>query len=358
MARCLWIYRYGFGINDNMPTNTAISPIERRQIAFLIFEDVKLLDVSGPLQVFADANHILGQTHYVTTVASLTGGPVTTDTGVLLNARRLAGLGMDKPDTLIACGGNGVFEAARDIRMIRAINKVSEKCGRVASCCTGAFLLAACELLDNRRAVTHWQYCDELALQYPKIRVDADPVYIEDDGIWTSAGVTAGIDLALAMVEVDHGRDIALKLARELLVYIKRPGGQSQFSEALKQQTRSATGRFDALHLWMRENITQDLRVDSLARRCAMSPRSFARIYGSETGRTPARMVEHLRVGMAREMLEQSSDSIKHIANISGFGNDERMRRSFLRQIGISPQAYRQRFDQNVETSQSPAFFD
>jgi transcriptional regulator GlxA family with amidase domain len=341
-----------------MPTNTANYPIEKRQIAFVIFEDVKLLDVSGPLQVFSDANKILGHTHYVTTVASLTGGPVTTDTGVLLNTRRLAGVGLDSPDTLIACGGNGVFEAALDIRMVRAMSKAREKCGRVASCCTGAFLLAACGILDNRRAVTHWQHCDLLAEQYPDITVDPDPIFIEDDDIWTAAGVTAGIDLALAMVEADHGRDMTLKLARELLVYVKRPGGQSQFSEALKQQTRSTTGRFDALHLWMRDNITQDLRVDALARRCAMSPRSFARIYGSETGQTPARMVEQMRVEIARKWLEQSSDNIKHIAEISGFGNDERMRRSFLRQIGISPQAYRQRFDQCETDVESPAFFD
>ena len=341
-----------------MHTNSANFDIEKRQIAFVIFEDVKLLDVSGPLQVFSDANKILGHAHYVTTVASLSGGPVTTDTGVLLNTRRLAGLGMDTPDTLIACGGNGVFEASLDIRMVRAMSKASEKCGRVASCCTGAFLLAACGILKDRRAVTHWQYCNQLAQQYPAIMVDPDPIFIEDDGIWTSAGVTAGIDLALAMVEADHGRDIALKLARELLVYVKRPGGQSQFSEALKQQARTTSGRFDALHLWMRENITQDLRVDSLARRCAMSPRSFARVYAAETGQTPARMVEQIRVDIARALLEQSTDSIKHIADISGFGNDERMRRSFLRQIGISPQAYRQRFDQSEVTPKTSPFFD
>ena len=322
-----------------------------RHIAFLTYDAVKLLDVTGPLQVFSDANTLLGRNAYTTTLASLYGGPVTTDTGVALNTRRLAGVGLDTGDTLIACGGEGVHAASRDNRLIAGIQRAAEKCGRVASTCTGAFLLGKAGLLDGRRAVTHWHDCDTLARSYPNAEVDPDPIFIEDDGVWTSAGVTAGIDLALALVEADHGRDLALDLARNMLVYVKRPGGQSQFSEAQAQQTPSATGKFDALHLWMKDNLTADLRVDALARRCDMSPRNFARLYTEETGLTPARAVEQMRVEAARAMLENPAVSVRTVALRTGFGNDERMRRSFARRLGITPQAYRERFAVDVVES-------
>jgi transcriptional regulator GlxA family with amidase domain len=336
-----------------MPAFSAKPDLIDRHVAFLTYDGVKLLDVAGPLQVFSDANELLGRPAYGTTLASLYGGPVTTDTGVLLNTRRLAGVGLDTADTLIACGGNGVYTASRDNRLLAAIKRASEKCGRVASTCTGAFLLGAAGLLDGRRAVTHWQRCKDLAEACPKAEIDPDPIFIEDDGVWTSAGVTAGIDLALALVETDQGRDLALELARNMLVYVKRPGGQAQFSEALKQQTRSVSGRFDALHFWMRDNLTADLRVDALAARCGMSPRNFARLYTEETGHTPARAVEQMRVEAARAMLENPAVSIKTVAVQTGFGNDERMRRSFARQLGITPQAYRERFAVEVAESVS-----
>lgn len=316
----------------------------QRRIAFVLYEDVKLLDATGPLQVFADANELLGQETYVSTLASLYGGPVNTDTGVALNTRRLAGVGLDETDTMIIPGGDGVYAASRENRLVAAIEKASEKCGRVASTCTGAFLLGAAGLLDGRSAVTHWKRCSDLAEAFPDARIDADPIFIEDEGVWTSAGVTAGIDLALAMVEADHGRPLALDLARNLLMYAKRPGGQSQFSATLQRQIRSASGRFDALHFWMKDNLTADLRVDALAERSGMSPRNFARLYTDETGETPARAVEKFRVDAARAMLENPDVAIKSIATECGFGNDERLRRSFLRQMGVSPQAYRARF--------------
>lgn len=327
-----------------MPSFSAKTDTEQRRVAFVLFENAKMLDITGPLQVFADANEILGREAYVTVLASLYGGPVETDTGVLLNTRRLAGVGLDDMDTLMVSGGNGVHPAARDPRLIGAIRLASRKCGRIASTCTGAFLLGAADLLDGRRAVTHWNACEDLARAYPDCQVEPDPIFIEDRGVWTSAGVTAGIDLALAMVEADHGRDTALELARHLLVYVKRPGGQSQFSEALQQQTRTATGRFDALHFWMKDNLTADLRVEQLAVRCAMSPRNFARIYAEETGQTPARAVEQMRVEAARQALEDPDQSIKDVATRCGFGSDERMRRSFTRLLGVSPQAYRKNF--------------
>ena len=327
-----------------MPTFSATRTQEPRRIAFVTYDGVKMLDITGPLQVFADANEILGFEAYVTTLASLYGGPVETDTGVALNTRRLAGVGMDDASTLIACGGRGVHDACRDNRLIGAIRLAAQKCGRVGATCTGAFLLGASDLLDGRRCVTHWKDCDRLATSYPTCQVDADPIFIEDRGVWTSAGVTAGIDLALAMVEADHGRDVAMELARHLLVYVKRPGGQSQFSEALQQQTRSASGRFDALHFWMKDNLTIDLRVEELAKRVGMSPRNFARIYAEETGQTPARAVEMMRVEAARAELEDPELTVKQVAIRTGFGSDERMRRSFIRQLGVSPQAYRNSF--------------
>ena len=315
-----------------------------RRVAFVTFADVKLLDVAGPLQVFADANDVLGYRAYNTPLASYYGGPVETDTGVLLTTQRLAGIGLDEDDTLMLPGGDGVHAACRDLRLVPAIQKASEKCGRVTATCTGAFLLAEAGLLDGRRAVTHWRHCEALAHAYPRVEVDPDPIFIEDGRIWTSAGVTAGIDLALALVETDHGREVALELARHLLVYVKRPGGQAQFSEALREQTRSATGRFDALHFWMKDNLRADLRVEALAERCGMSPRNFARLYADDTGLTPARAVEQMRVEAAKTMLENPQLSVKAVAQATGFGNDERMRRSFARMLGVSPQAWRDRF--------------
>jgi len=330
-----------------LPFSAKPDQIERC-VAFVIYPGVKLLDITGPLQVFEDANGLIGKNAYSTPVASYYGGPIETDAGVLLTTRRLAGIGLDEKDTLMIAGGGGVHTACRDARLVQAVNRSAEQAGRVSSTCTGAFLLGAAGLLDGKRAVTHWRHCDRLAEECPNTEVDPDPIFIEDDGVWTSAGVTAGIDLALAMVERDHGRELALELARSLLVYVKRPGGQSQFSEALKQQKRSATGRFDALHFWMKDNLAVDLKVEALAERSGMSPRNFARLYTDETGMTPARAVEQFRVDAARAMLENPNVSIKTIAGQTGFGNDERMRRSFARLLGVTPLAYRERFAVDV----------
>lgn len=324
-----------------MPSFSATPP---RKIAFIIYHDVKLLDLSGPLQVFQEANEVAGETLYVPLIGSLNGGSVDCEGGLPMASRPLTGLGLSSNDTLIACGGPGVFEQSRSPRLVRALRQAAEKAGRIGATCTGAFLLASAGLLDGRRAVTHWKRCGELADSHPEIDVDPDPIFIEDGGVWTSAGVTAGIDLALAMVEADHGRELALKTARELLVYVKRPGGQSQYSEELKAQTRNASGRFDALHFWVRSHLGADLRVPALAERCGMSPRHFARLYTDEIGRTPARMIEQYRVEAAREELENGAGSVKEIAARCGFGDPERMRRSFVRLLGVSPQAYRERF--------------
>lgn len=330
----------------------------RRRVSFVIFPDVKLLDLTGALQVFADANEVLGFEAYSTVIGSLYGGPVDTDTGVALNSRRMAGIGADENDTLLVCGGRGVFVAAENARFVEVIRQNAAKSGRIASTCTGAFLLARTGMLDGHRVVTHWAECDALADKHPEIQVDPDPVYIEDGKVWTSGGGTACIDLALAMVEQDHGPDTAKALARNLLVFMNRQGGQAQFSTlqtpaALPEpdMPRPRAGRFDALHLWMRDNLTADMRVEALAARCGMSPRNFARLYAQETGQTPARMVDKFRLEAAKARLEDTTDTIRSISDDCGYGNLERLRRSFLRHFGVSPQAYRDRFATSQRTN-------
>ena len=213
---------------------------------------------------------------------------------------------------------------------------------RVASVCTGAFLLGAAGLLDGRRAVTHWSRCAELGRRFPRIEVDPDPIFICDTGIWTSAGVTAGIDLALALVEADLGRPAALAVARQLVVFLKRPGGQAQFSATLALQHGDA--RFEELHAWMAEHPAGDLSVAALAARAGMSERSFVRHYRQATGMTPARAVEQLRVEAARQLLGETRQPIKRVAGRCGFGSEETMRRSFLRLLDTTPQRHRALF--------------
>jgi transcriptional regulator GlxA family with amidase domain len=213
---------------------------------------------------------------------------------------------------------------------------------RTASVCTGAFLLAASGTLDGRRAVTHWSYCDELARRHPAIHVERDPIFVRDDPFWTSAGVTSGIDLALALVEEDLGKAVALEVARYLVVFLKRPGGQAQFSAALSLQ--KAEDQFGALHEWINKHLSQDLSLSNLAAQAKMSERSFSRHYAAATGVTPARAVEQLRVEAARRLLSESRLPIKRISQRCGFGSEETMRRSFHRVIATTPQDYRSRF--------------
>jgi transcriptional regulator GlxA family with amidase domain len=213
---------------------------------------------------------------------------------------------------------------------------------RVASVCTGAFLLAAAGLLDGKRAVTHWMHCAELARRFPAIRVEPDPIFVRDDAIWTSAGVTAAIDLALALVEDDVGRSLALAVARHLVMFLKRPGGQAQFSTALSLQ--SAEDRFGTLHDWISRRLADDLSLPALARQAGMSERSFSRRYTEATGITPARAVERLRVEAARRLLSDTRLPVKRIAARCGFGSEETLRRSFMRLLAATPQDYRARF--------------
>ncbi len=239
-------------------------------------------------------------------------------------------------------GGQGVEEAAADPVLVDWVRARATRARRVASVCTGAFLLAAAGLLDGRRAATHWSVCAELARRFPTVHVEPDPIFVRDGSVWSSAGVTAGIDLALALVAEDLGRVVALAVARYLVVFLKRPGGQAQFSAALSLQ--AAEDRFAALHDWISGHLAEDLSLGKLARRAGMSERSFIRHYTAATGLTPARAVEKLRVEAARNLLSDTRLPIKRIAARCGFGSEETMRRSFVRLLASTPQDYRARF--------------
>jgi len=320
-------------------------PSPPKTVYVLAFAQVQVLDVTGPLQVFASANDLARQQGlpppYAPKVIAAQTGPVLSSAGLALVADPLPA--KDTPcDTLIIAGGWGVYAAAEDPALVDWVRLQAALSRRVASVCTGAFLLAASGWLDGRRVVTHWTRCEQLAQQHPLLRVEPNPIFINDGPVWTSAGVTAGIDLALAMVEADLGRAMALEVARQLVVFLKRPGGQSQFSVTLALQKHGS--RFDELHTWIAEHLSMDLTIPTLALQAGMSERSFVRHYRAETGQTPARAIELIRVETARRLLSDTGVPIKRLAVQCGFGSEETLRRSFLRAMGVTPQAYRERF--------------
>lgn len=314
-------------------------------IHVLAFANVQVLDVTGPLQVFASANDLARQQGlplpYAINVIAAQAEPVMTSAGLALVAEPLPGA--DTPcDTLVIAGGWGVYGAAEDRQLVEWVRQKARHSRRMTSVCTGAFLLAASGLLDGCRVATHWTRCEELARKYPRLQVEANPIFIQQGSLWTSAGVTAGIDLCLALVEQDLGRAVALEVARHLVVFLKRPGGQSQFSVTLSLQKGGS--RFSELHGWIAEHLHLDLNIATLAAACGMSERSFVRHYRAETGQTPARAVELIRVETARRQLADSAVAIKRIAAQCGFGSEETMRRSFIRALSITSQLYRERF--------------
>jgi transcriptional regulator GlxA family with amidase domain len=322
-------------------------PDAPKAIHILAFPNVQLLDIAGPLQVFASANVQAlerGQpAPYAPSVIASQPGSVLSSAGLGLQTFPLP---TAPSDTLIIAGGKGVHTALQDERLVQWVRQQAAPARRVASVCTGAFLLAQAGVLDGHRVATHWDSCALLARRFPRVQVDADPIFINEGALWTSAGVTAGIDLALALVEADLGRSIALAVAQDLVVFLKRPGGQSQFSTALSMQqaTRTADSRFADLHAWMLDNLASDLSVATLAAQVGMSERSFVRHYRAQTGNTPARAIEQLRVEAARRLLGDSALPIKRIADRCGFGSEETLRRSFMRAVSVTPQAYRERF--------------
>jgi transcriptional regulator GlxA family with amidase domain len=328
-----------------MPKSPRFAPNAVRAIDVLAYPAVQLLDVTGPLQVFASANdHVTsngGAQPYALRVVAQGGQGVTASAGLALAAQPLPLVG-EALDTLVVAGGEGVEAAAEDRALVDWVRQRAMQARRVASVCTGAFVLAAAGVLDGRRAVTHWMHCAKLAQRFPAVRVEPDPIFVCDGPVWTSAGVTAGIDLALALVEADLGRSVALAVARYLVVFLKRPGGQAQFSVALSLQM--ADDKFGALHDWINGHLGGDLSLSVLADQAGMSERSFSRHYAEATGQTPARAIERLRVEAARQQLSESKAPVKRIARQCGFGTEETMRRSFLRLLSTNPQDYRARF--------------
>jgi transcriptional regulator GlxA family with amidase domain len=327
------------------PKPPRYQPNGSRLVEVLAYPAVQLLDVTGPLQVFASANALMSKAGhaepYTVRVVAKDGPTVEASAGVGLAVHPLPSIGA-AVDTLVIPGGDGVNAAAEDAILVDWVRKHAGNARRTASVCTGAFLLAASGVLDGRRAVTHWGFCAELARRFPAVRVESDPIFVRDGSFWTSAGVTSGIDLALALVEEDLGRAAALAVARYLVVFLKRPGGQAQFSEILSLQTTD--DRFSALHDWISNHLAGDLSLPVLAKQAGMSERSFSRHYAEATGLTPARAIERLRVEGARHLLSETRLPIKRISQRSGFGSEETMRRSFLRLLATTPQDYRARF--------------
>ncbi|MFM0337894.1 GlxA family transcriptional regulator [Paraburkholderia fungorum] len=335
-----------------------------RHIVFAVAPELVLLDACGPLEAFWRAELTLAAAvssgsdgksaapvAYRTTVASIDGGVLQTFPGLPVVTERLDSLDDQPIDTLIVPGVPVDEQGTLQPELVAWIRRRAPDVRRVCSVCTGAFYLAAAGLLDGRRATTHWRDAAHLARRFPNVQVDADPIFIRDvrpgDGegraVWTSAGVTAGIDLALALIEEDVGHAAAMQAARRLVVFMKRPGGQSQFSAALAAQA-SAGGPFEALHSWMAAHLRDDLSVERLAERARMSPRTFARRYVDEVGRTPAKTVSALRLEAASRALAESRRPLKRIALDCGFGSEQNLRRAFIRRFGVLPLDYRERF--------------
>ncbi len=328
------------------------SRLAARRIVFLAVPPVQLLDLAGPYEIFDRTGRALPGREpaaygaYRVEVVSAGRAPLVLSSCALgVASQGYYGDLRGPVDTLLVVGGEGVEGdlGALDPAVPAWLREWAPRVRRLGAVCTGAFALAAAGLLDGRRATTHWQWCDRLARDYPRVRVDAEPIYIRDGDVYTSAGVTAGMDLALALVEEDHGTDVALRIARELMLFLRRPGGQSQFSPALARQGAERRPLRD-LHAWILTNLDKRLDVETLARQAAMSPRHFARIFAHEFGVTPARYVERVRVETARRQLEGAALGVAAISAACGFGSADVMRRSFLRLLHVTPQEYRERF--------------
>lgn len=315
-----------------------------RTCVLVVFDRFQLLDLAGPLEVFRTATLLGADPGYRTVVASLDGGPVRSESGVEVATVSLAAVRRRAPvDTLLVAGGLGAGEAAGDRGLCRSLAALAATARRTTSVCTGALVLAAAGLLDGRSATTHWASCQLLADRHPHVDVIPDRIYVRDGAVWTSAGVTAGIDLALALVEEDCGAELAHTAAAWLVVFTRRPGGQAQFSVQLRAQP-ARTPAIAALQQWLPDHLGEQLGVERLAERAAMSPRTFARSFRAETGSTPAAYVEQLRVEAARRLLETSDLGVPAVARAVGMPRVETFHRAFRRRCGTTPDRYRQHF--------------
>ncbi len=313
-----------------------------RRVIVLAVNGAQSLDVLGPIEAFHYADQLAPGAYQIELVGPSDRGFITAASGVTIGVRPLP-TPPPRHDTLVIAGGKGAREATGDQGLAEWIRQASRRARRTTSVCTGAYLLAAAGLLDGRRATTHWNYCAALAEQFPEVKLDPEPVFVRDGDIWTSAGVTAGMDLTLALIEDDLGPEIALAVARMLVVFLKRPGGQAQFSGALsvQQATRPALRELQA---WIAAHLDEDLSVANLAARAGFSERSFARAFRHEVGLTPAVYVEALRVERARTLLEDGAPTLEAVAQAAGFSSTEVLRRAFHRHVGVSPAEYRGRF--------------
>ena len=322
-----------------MPSPRKHQPDAPRRVVMLVYPGTQILDITGPLEVFGrtarwvrDRGLSRGLPYTVEMVAA-EAGPFTTSSGLRLMAER-SYREVIQADTLLIAGGIGYAETLADTRVLAWLRSMAGKVRRVGSICTGALILAESGLLQGRRATTHWEYTGELAA-YRGVKVDPDAIYVRDGRFYSSAGVTAGMDMALAMVEEDWGQPVSLAVAQELVLFLKRPGGQSQFSEDDKLRE---------LQLWMLDHLEQDLSVPRLAERMAMSERNFARRFVESTGATPAQYVSRIRLEAARRKLEQGRLQVSEVARRCGFGSQESMRRVFVERLGVPPGDYRERF--------------
>ncbi|ELX12706.1 trancriptional regulator AraC-family [Janthinobacterium sp. HH01] len=330
-------------------------PKQTLRVVLLAYDDMNLLDLSGPLQALVTASKRHsgnGPALYETIVASADGGLITTSAGLPVMTVAIASLEGLAIDTLIAVGGCKGQEYYSPPALVDWIVRQTPKVRRLCSVCTGAFLLAATGQLDGKRVATHWEWVERLHNLHPNIDIDADKIFVKDGSIWTSAGVSAGIDLTLALIEEDYGHHVAIETARQLVMFIKRTGGQSQFSVPLAAQAQQG-GRFDALHAWVAANLRETLTVDRLAEQAGMTPRTFARSYAAQLGRTPARMVEAMRLEAACSALEKTALPLKTIAANTGYVEEQNLRRVFQRQLGVSPGQYRSRFSGHGPAVQS-----
>lgn len=332
--------------STNVVNFTSYTAVKTKTVAIIVYPGVEIIDVTGPMEVFAFANHLrkgdVKEPAYNLMLLAAQAGPLKASCGLQIIADKSYNDVDEDIDTLLIAGTIEIDYLLTDPGLQTWLIKIAPKVRRIVSVCTGAFLLAETGLLDGLRATSHWLSCNRLATCYPAIKVEPDRIFVRDGRIATSGGITSGIDLALSLVEEDLGSELALIIARFLVVFLKRPGGQSQFSAYLTSEAHQP--EIKDLQAWIMTHLTEDLRIEALAERLCMSPRNFARFFVAEAGITPAKFVELARIDAARHYLASTQLTIEAIAEKAGFGDSERMRRAFTRQLGVNPQNYRERF--------------
>ena len=324
------------------PSSDALESAVERTVVIVTFDTAQILDVTGPLEVFSSASRFLPSARYRTQVVTTQGGPVRASCGLEFASSALADV-TGPVDTLMVAGGADMDGAVADTELLAQVRRLATDARRVTSVCSGAFVLAASGLLEGRRATTHWAECGLLDDTYAGVTVDPDAIYVHDGNVWTSAGVTAGIDLALALVADDNGHQAAATVARQLVVYLQRSGGQAQFSSLLAGQAVDSEPVRDLLS-WLRDHLTNDLSVAALARQLNLSERQFTRVFKAEVGATAADHVEAVRLESACRLLETTNRSIEQVARTCGFGTPETMNRTFRRRLDTTPGEHRHHF--------------